>query len=215
MIDISRAIAPSTAVWPGDRRVQWSWSRTLDEEAGTGKGSVNVGAIAMSVHTGTHVDAPLHFSNDGRPVDELPPERFVGPALVIDVGDADAIRPKHVAREAPMPPRVLFKTAASRLADDEWPETVAAFEPATIRRLEARGVGLAGTDAPSVDPLDSSDLPAHHALASAGIVNVEGLALDGVAPGRYMLYACPIRIEGADAAPVRALLGPAGPGGTE
>jgi arylformamidase len=208
MIDISRAIAPSTAVWPGDRPVQWSWSRTIGE--GQGEGSpVNVGAVAMSVHTGTHVDAPLHFSNEGPAVDELSPDRFVGPALVIDVGEADAIRPEHVRFDGSIPSRVLFKTPASRLGEDEWPETVTAFEPETASRLGSHGVRLVGTDAPSVDPLDSRDLPAHHALAEAGIVNVEGLALDGVAPGRYTLYACPIRLKGADAAPVRALLGPA------
>lgn len=200
LIDISRSIAPTTAVWPGDQPVEWSWtSRLSDEEA-----SVNLGAVQMSTHVGTHVDAPVHVSKGGATTDELPLSVFVGRAQVIDVGDASTIRPSHV--DGIGAERVLFKTNASSLGDEKWPDSVAAFEPETIHSLAAQGAVLIGTDAPSVDSLESTSLPAHHALIEAGIVNLEGLCLQNVSPGTYQLMALPLKITGADAAPVRAVL---------
>ena len=123
---------------------------------------------------------------------------------MVEVGDASSLRPEHVDGLAAE--RVLFKTEASFLSDDEWPDSVAAFEPETIRHLSAQGTVLVGTDAPSVDPLNSTTLPAHHAFIEAGIVNLEGLCLAHVTPGTYYLMALPLKIAGADAAPVRAVL---------
>lgn len=200
VIDISRSISPATAVWPGDQPVEWTWTATVGEEGSV----VNLGALQMSAHTATHVDAPYHVAEEGDKTDQLPLSVFVGPAEVVDVGSASTIRPDHVADVSAA--RVLFKTEASRLPDEEWPNAVTSFAPATIQRLSQKDVVLVGTDAPSVDPLDSTSLPAHHAFIEAGIVNLEGLSFENVAPGSYHLLALPLKIEGADAAPVRAVL---------
>lgn len=200
LIDISRAISPATAVWPGDQQVEWAWTRRLSEN----DASVNLGSIQLSTHVGSHVDAPYHVTEDGRTTDDLPLSVFVGPAQVVDVGGASHIRPEHVAGSAAE--RVLFKTEASPLSETQWPESVTPLAPETVECLETEGTVLVGTDAPSVDTLDSTTLPAHHALIDAEIVNLEGLALDGVSPGRYFLMALPLKIMGGDAAPVRAVL---------
>jgi len=166
--------------------------------------SVNIGAIAASVHAATHADAPLHYQSDGAPIGELPLHHFVGPAQVVDVGDAPTITTRHVQNlDAP---RVLFHTSHSGVSDDEWSEAFPPIDASAIDALGHRGVVLIGTDAPSVDPVDSKGLPAHHALARAGIVNLENLCLSDVAPGTYTLVALPLKIDGADAAPVRAVL---------
>lgn len=166
--------------------------------------SVNLGSIKLSTHAGTHLDAPLHVDEEGGAIDDLPLSPFVGHADVVDVRSASSIRPEHL-REVTAD-RVLFKTKASHLSDDEWPNSITAFDPATIRQLGDEGGVLVGTDAPSVDPLDSTSLPAHHALIETGIVNLESLCFEGVAPGSYLLMAFPLKIPGADASPVRAVL---------
>lgn len=203
LIDISRSVSRTTAVWPGDQGVEWNWTARLEQE----EASVNVGSVRMSTHTGTHVDAPFHVDEKGGTTDELPLQAFVGPAQVVDVGDAASIRPEHVNHlEEIQGARVLFKTAASTLASNEWPDSVAPLQPGTVQSLSDAGTVLVGTDAPSVDPLDSTVLPAHHALMEAGIVNLEGLDLADVPAGPYELMALPLKINGADAAPVRAVL---------
>ncbi|PQJ33477.1 kynurenine formamidase [Salinibacter sp. 10B] len=200
LIDISRGLSPATAVWPGDQTFEWTWTTRLKEG-----GSVNLGSITLSTHTGSHVDAPLHTRSDGANTSALELESFVGAAEVVDVREADTIRPSHVPNNPPA--RVLFKTSASTLSKTEWPTRIAPIAPATVEVLTERNVDLIGTDAPSVDPLDSTTLPAHHALIEAGILNIEGLVLADVSPGRYSLLALPLKLEKADAAPVRAVLG--------
>lgn len=200
LIDISRSISPDTAVWPGDQAVEWSWTSRL----GLDDASVNLGSIQLSTHVGTHVDAPFHVADEGKTTEDLPLSVFVGPARVVDVGGASSIRPEHV--DGIHADRVLFKTEASFLSDEEWPDSITAIEEETIHRLASRGTLLVGSDAPSVDPLSSTQLPAHHALVNAGIVNLEGLCLEDVSPGEYFLMALPLKISAGDAAPVRAVL---------
>lgn len=200
LLDISRSVSPTTAVWPGDQNVQLSWT----EKLGRGDASVNVAALRLSTHAGTHVDAPYHVSEEGGKTDELPLSAFVGLAQVVDVQGEESVLPKHVDHVDAG--RVLFKTSASTLADHEWPDRITPIRPSTIHALNDQGVVLIGTDAPSVDPLESKTLPAHHALLETGIVNLEGLSLDEVRSGRYHLMALPLKISGGDAAPVRAVL---------
>lgn len=202
VIDISRPLSPATAVWPGDRPPAFSW--TMQQSDGA---SVNVGAAHISLHSGSHVDAPRHYTPDGPTVDQLPLEPFLGPACVVDVGDVDSIRPDHVANGLGAgAPRVLFKTDYSHVPATDWTGAFASVAPETIRWLAERDVVLVGTDTPSFDPPDSQELPAHHALNECAIMNLEHLDLSGVAPGRYQLVALPLRLEGMDASPVRAVL---------
>jgi len=200
LVDISRSLSPATAVWPGDQEVKWTWTKRLGED----ESSVNLGALRLSTHAGSHVDAPFHVSEEGGTTDELSLSPFVGPARVVTAEGTSSIRPEHVGEISEE--RILFKTEASRLPDDEWPDSITPVDPKTVRHLAARGVTLIGTDAPSVDPLDSTSLPAHHALIDTGLLNLEGLCLENVPPGAYYLMALPLKIPEADAAPVRAVL---------
>lgn len=199
LIDISQPLSPATAVWPGDQPVERSWTARLQEGD-----TVNLSSLQLSVHAGTHADAPFHVREEGTHTEAFDLSVFVGPAHVVDVDGVETIQPRHV-REIEAP-RILFKTAASQLSVDEWPESISSIHPDTISVLDDQGVRLIGTDAPSVDPLDSKTLPAHHALIDAGIVNIEGLSLAEVKPGPYSLLALPINLEDGDAAPVRAVL---------
>lgn len=202
LIDISRTLTPALAVWPGDQPFAAEWTARI--ESGS---SVNLSALTFSTHAGTHADAPLHYRRDGAPIDAIPLDHFIGPVQVVDVGDVERIGlPVLGLIDAARAPRVLFRTRASTVPDDRWDGAFASFDPALIDALAARGVVLIGTDAPSVDPVDSHDLPAHQALARGGIVNLENLRLAEVPPGFYELLALPLRVHGLDAAPVRAVL---------
>lgn len=179
--DISRPTAPGIWVWPGDRAYERAFTWRMADGA-----SCNVGQIAMSCHTATHMDAPYHFDESGATAERIPLEACVGPALVLPLaGLADD--PAAARAE-----RVLVKAGG------------AAPTVAVIERLPQ--LRLFGTDAPSVDPMDSTTLDAHHALARRGVVILEGLDLSAVPDGAYELVALPLRLEGMDAAPARAIL---------
>ena len=202
VIDISRALTPAVAVWPGDQVFEQVWTARIAQGS-----TVNLSAVHLSTHTGTHADAPLHFLDGGASIDQIPLLQFVGPCLVLDIGTAPVITPEHVApNDKQRVPRLLFKTRHSQVADTRWDPDLVPFLPAAIDRMGKQGVVLVGTDAPSVDPADSKTLGAHKALARNAIVNLENLALHDVAPGRYQLVALPLKLSGLDAAPVRAVL---------
>jgi arylformamidase len=201
IIDISLPLERDLAVWPGDTDFDYalSWRRA----AGA---TVNVGAVRMSTHFGAHVDAPFHFLDGGQTIDELPLATFIGKALVLDVRGQEqlsrAALSKHGFEAAT---RLLLRT-------DAWtdhrafPERIPVAEPEVPDWLASQGIVLLGLDLPSVDALDSKDLPNHHALARNGIAILESLNLRRVEAGVYDLVALPLRLVGADAAPVRAVL---------
>lgn len=168
---------------------------------------VNASALTVSVHAGTHLDAPLHFVPDGASIDALPLERFIGPALVHAVDAERYITEAHV-RAIPLDgvSRVLFKTRNSALL--KRPEYVAdfvAFSVDAARALVARGVDLVGLDYLSVAHADEQ-VPVHRAFLDHGVVLLEGIDLSEVAPGRYELICFPLRLAGLDGAPCRAVL---------
>jgi arylformamidase len=201
LIDLSRPLRPGLPHWPGD--VPFALQPTLRLAAG---GSCNLSALTTSLHNGTHLDAPWHYLEGGARIEAVPLEVCWGPAVVIDVRGADAVERKHLAgHDFASSPRVLLRTDAWGDAGQfpaAWP-LLAEDVPAW---LGARGVCLLGVDVPSVDALDSSELPRHRALAAAGVFILESLDLHGVAAGRYELCALPMRIDGADGSPVRAVL---------
>jgi arylformamidase len=200
ILDISQPVGTRTAVWPGDQPPALSW--TMSRASGD---SVNVAALTLSAHTGTHVDGPFHVDDDGARAADLDLARYVGPADVIDargraVLDVGALEGRtHVAE------RVLFRTRDD-VDPTVFPDRVVPVTPALARALGEAGVRLIGTDAPSVDPIDSKTLDAHHALIDSGIAILENLVLTDVSPGRYTLVALPLRLTEADSSPVRAIL---------
>ena len=167
----------------------------------------NASALTVSVHAGTHVDAPFHFLPDGATIDALPLERFMGPALVHAVHADRHITEAHVAA-IPLEgtTRVLFKTRNSTLLGQrEYDPDFVAFSLGAARALVARGVELVGLDYLSVAHADEQ-VPVHRAFLEAGVVLLEGIDLSAVVPGRYELICFPLRLRGLDGAPCRAVL---------
>ncbi len=210
LYDITPLVSPALPVWPGDTpyRAELTWS--MAEGA-----PVNVSAITTTPHLGAHADAPFHVEADGATIADLPLEPFLGPCRVVDVPAEPLIVPAHLdGVDLGDPPRLLLKTGSvrrggERQGDDAspaFPERFSALSPELARALGEAGALLVGLDTPSVDPFDSKDLLAHHALIAGGVVNLEGLLLDGVPAGVYELVALPLRLAGLDASPVRAVL---------
>ena len=201
LIDISRPIYTGMPHWPGDTAAEFKLVATIPRGA-----AVNIGRLALSIHTGTHGDAPFHYNETGAKIDEVPVETYIGPARVVDIrGHATVTTTLLAALDFSTTPRVLFKS-------DSWPDP-AIFPPDwpllaidVPSWLGARGVKLIGLDVPSVDHRDSKDLPLHHACDAAGLVILENLDLRAVAPGVYELIALPLKIRGGDGSPIRAVL---------
>lgn len=211
LLDITRALVPGHPNWPNDVPLELEASARIADGS-----SVNVGAIRSSLHAGTHVDAPWHYDDAGARLGGVDLDRLVGEAVVLDVsageglvGVSDLIAAIGELEEAQaLPPRVLLHTGEPDAWGTVFPRDFRALDPDAVGWLAARGVRLVGTDAPSVDPLTSKDLPAHLAFAAQDLTIVEGLALARVAPGRYELLCLPLSLPEADAAPARALLRP-------
>ncbi|MGP4070964.1 arylformamidase [Piscibacillus sp. B03] len=198
--DISRLLNANTPTWPGD--TPFSYNLTWSQEE---TGSVNVGQITTSCHTATHVDAPFHFKDNGMTIEQLPLELFVGDALVIDVTTKDEITPRDFeGLDLSDVRRVILKT--DTWTDDVFPEKIPLIDPELGPFFLENGIELLGVDLPSVDPLDSKTLDTHHSLLQNGVHILEGLKLKDIQPGTYHLTALPLKIEGADGSPVRAIL---------
>jgi arylformamidase len=167
----------------------------------------NASALTVSVHAGTHVDAPFHFLPDGAGIDALPLERFMGRALVHQV-DADRYITEAHVQAIPLDglTRVLFKTRNSALLKRrEYEPDFVAFSLEAARALVARGVALVGLDYLSVAHADEQ-VPVHRAFLDHGVILLEGIDLSDVVPGRYELICFPLRLRGLDGAPCRAVL---------
>ena len=199
--DITLPIDSALAVWPGD--ALYRLERTAQIADGS---SVNLGAVTLSLHTGTHADAPYHFRDDGETIDTLPLAVYLGPALLADVTGKDTIQQSDLnGLDFTNAPRLLLKTGAWH-NHAVFPEAIPTLAPDVPAFLGAQGVRLLGLDVPSVDALDSKDLPLHHALHANGIHILESLRLGDVPPGRYELIALPLPFRAADASLVRAVL---------
>lgn len=200
--DISPAITPDIAVFPGDTPL--SREVLLDTARGD---HLTLSAIRSTVHLGAHADAPSHYGAGAPTMEQVPPERYIGPCQVVRA-PASAGRRVSVADfdgcsiEAE---RVLIATGTSPDPTTFTPD-FAGLEPSLVDWLHARGVRLVGIDTPSVDASDDQALVAHRRFLAHGMLILEGLRLDGVPPGRYELIALPLRLVGFDASPVRAVL---------
>jgi len=201
--DISRTLSSRVGTWPGD--VPYALRRTFSQEKGD---SVNVGSLSMSIHTGTHVDAPYHFNLRGEQCDQLDLSVFWGLAQVITINRVHGAMDEEDLQgiNLKLAPRLLLHTPASTMADEFFPERIVYPSSAFVEVLAANGIILLGTDAPSMDALDDRHLPGHTSLYQHGISILEGLNLTGVPDGLYELAALPLKIEQGDGSPVRAVL---------
>ena len=201
--DISPPVHAGTPVFPDDTPYQQLWA------ARVGPGCpVNVSEITLSPHIGAHADAPLHYAEGGASIGDTDLAPFLGPCRVIHaIGRGPLVEWVHIAHavDGTLPPRVLVRTYA-RMPVDRWDPQLAAYAPATVEALAARGVQLIGIDTASIDPADSKTLDSHMAIRRHGMRVLENLVLDDVDEGDYELIALPLKLVTADASPVRAVL---------
>jgi len=204
VFDISEPISSATAVFPGDTPFSAKWVARLADGA-----SCNVSAIEMSVHCGTHTDAPCHFEDGAADMASVPLEPYIGRCRVIDVrgeGDPPLVPPAALAGDVLAgAERVLLRTRPSHDPEVFDPAFTAVGPKAAAVLVEA-GIRLVGIDTPSMDYATSQDLPAHHVLYRGGVAILENLDLSAVEPGDYELVALPLKIVGSDSSPVRAIL---------
>jgi arylformamidase len=201
--DISPPVHAGAPVFPGDTPYRQQWSAEIAPGC-----PVNVSAITLSPHVGAHADAPLHYDPQGMPVGALELDPYIGPCRVIHAIDGGPlVEWSHLAHaiDGALPARVLVRTYRSAPVD-RWDPGLAAYAPATIERLAARGVRLVGIDTASIDPAESKTLDSHQVIRRLGLRVLENLVLDDVPEGDYELIALPLKLMTADASPVRAVL---------
>lgn len=198
--DISPLLSDRLKVWPGD--VPLSREVLCDLARGD---NLTLSALRATVHLGAHADAPSHYTG-GQAIHERALHYYLGPCQVMSVRVARGTRiTPAMLPDAVRAPRLLLHTGT--FPDPECFDTAfAALSVELIDLLHEQGVILVGLDTPSVDLFDSKDLEAHQAFARHDMAILEGLVLSGVPAGPYELIALPLRLEGFDASPVRAVL---------
>ncbi len=202
--DISPPVGPQTPVFPGDQ--EFERAITMDMAKGD---TIALSWVKTTLHIGAHTDAPSHYHRDGASIEARDLSYYIGDCQVIDVSH---VGPRRLAAAdfANIPvtaKRVLFKTLSFR-HDQRFQMVFTSLAPELIDWLSEQGVRLVGLDTPSVDPADSKELPSHAALYRNDLAVLEGVDLDRVPAGLYKLVALPLRLVGADASPVRAVLLP-------
>ena len=201
LIDISPPITPELAVWPGD--VPFSRDENLSIAGGS---NIDLSSIQTTVHLGAHTDAPSHYVAGGEGIGSRDLSYYFGEAQVmsVGVGRGERILQSHLTGPI-LAPRILFRTGTYP-DPNAFNTDFASLSPSLIEWLAHEGVRLVGIDTPSIDPAESKDLPSHAMVAANDLAILEGVVLDHVADGVYTLVALPLRIVGADASPVRAVL---------
>jgi arylformamidase len=199
--DISPAITPKLAVWPGDTPA----SREVLCDMARGD-NITLSTLRATVHLGAHVDGPNHYGQNAPAIGARSLDYYLGPCQVIrvDVARATRITPSKLLYEVTAP-RVLFATETYP-DPQNWNGDFAALSVELIDFLHDRGVITVGIDTPSVDLFESKDLPAHQAILRHDVAILEGLVLKDVPEGMYELIALPLPLIGFDASPVRAVL---------
>ncbi len=202
--DISVPIRSGGLVYPGNPEIEIMLQQAVAKGAGA-----NVSSIRFGSHTGTHADAARHFFDDGQTVDKIPLERLIGPALLISFPDdvravsAGDLR-KHKLKGQK---RVLLRTRNSALlSQKEFVPDYTYLAPDGAQYLVDNGVELVGVDYLSIEQFHSGHHKTHRILLGRSVVILEGLDLSVPTPGEYELICLPLRIEGCDGAPARAVL---------
>jgi arylformamidase len=204
--DVSLTISPQLPVWPGDPPIELEQVESIDRGA-----HANVSHLSAGVHIGTHVDAPHHFLNDGRTVEQLSLEVLTGPCYVAQLPDGVEAITSEALDGTSLPEgttRILFGTSNSRFwsrGETDFQEDFVAVTEDGAEWLVEHGIQLVGVDYLSVAPFGDS-APTHSLLLQAGVVVVEGLDLSAVPRGFYDLYCLPLKLLGSDGAPARAIL---------
>jgi arylformamidase len=202
--DISVPIRSGGLVYPGNPEIDIALQQAVAKGAGA-----NVSTIRFGSHTGTHADAARHFFDDGQTVDKIPLERLIGPALLLSFGDdvrsvgAAELRAHDIKGQT----RILLRTRNSAfLSQKEFVKDYTYLAPDGAQYLVDQGVELVGIDYLSIEQFHSGHHLTHRTLLERSVVIVEGLDLSVPPPGQYQFICLPLRIEGCDGAPARAVL---------
>lgn len=205
IIDVSQYLEEGMPTYPGDP--SFSMVRVSKIEAGD---RANVSLLTMGAHSGTHVDAPLHFLEEGRSVDEIPLDRLVGEAVVVELlrrrvkVTAGDLRPYEAKLRDKI---VLIKTRNSqRWGEKEFPRRYVYLSKGAAEWLVRSRVKSVGFDWLSIEKYGDERAAAHEALLGNGIPVIEGLNLSRVKEGNYFFACLPLKIRGCEGAPARALL---------
>ncbi len=202
--DISVPIRSGGLVYPGNPEIEIALQQAVAQGAGA-----NVSFIRFGSHTGTHADAARHFFDDGQTVDAIPLERLIGPALLLSFpDDLRAVAAADLQkRDLKGHKRVLLRTRNSALlSQKEFVRDYTYLAPDGAEYLVDKGVELVGIDYLSIEQFHSGHHKTHRTLLERSVVILEGLDLSVPAPGEYQLICLPLRIEGGDGAPARAVL---------
>ena len=202
--DISVPIRSGGLVYPGNPDIEI----TLQQAVARGAGA-NVSAIRFGSHTGTHADAARHFFDDGQPIDQIPLDRLIGPALLLGFADdVRAVGAKELkAQDLKGHKRILLRTRNSALlAQRDFVRDYTYLAPDGAEYLVDNGVEVVGIDYLSIEQFHSGHHRTHRTLLAKSVVILEGLDLSVPPPGEYQLVCLPLRIEGCDGAPARAVL---------
>lgn len=187
-------------VWPGDTPFSYRLDATLEADG------ANVGSIEMSLHIGTHVDAPYHYDDFGKAVNVLSLDLFIGPVVIVELeGQTEITEPVLQALNFKSTERIFFKTKNHYDAYTFEPNYTV-FTPEAIIFLAQRGVRVIGTDAPSIDALTDTSLRAHQMCKELNVYIIENLWLKDVSQGNYDFIGLPLALQGADASPIRAVI---------
>ena len=203
-IDISVRLHSGMVHWPENPPVRIE--RILDMEHGD---VANVSKIEIGSHTGTHMDAALHFVREGKGLDEMLLTAAMGGTRVIEIHDPESVKPDELdSHRIRRGERVLFKTLNSAR---DWPssafiEDFVYISQEAARYLASREVQTVGIDYLSVGGFQTDGVETHQALLKAGIWIIEDYDLSQVEPGEYELVCLPLKVERSDGAPARAIL---------
>jgi arylformamidase len=204
-IDISVALRNGCVRWPGD--VPYELTRIADmQRDGT---EYNLSAISMSAHVGTHMDSPLHFLDGAPAMETMPLDATMGPARVIEIQDPSFITVEELESHRIQPgERILFKTINStrQWVTNEFLQDFVHIPASTARYLADLGIRTVGIDALSVGGYETDGAECHRILMGAGIWIIEWLDLSNVEPGHYELACLPLKLNGAEGSPARAVI---------
>lgn len=202
IIDISKRLDSNIGVWPGSRHFHLEMVKTYSVD------SIQDSNIQMNLHTGTHVDAPLHAIKDSESVDELPLSKFIGPVRVIDLTGYNVISERVLKSHCSGlgEKRLLFKTDYSEVPEHAFDKNFPALSLDAAKWLVNKNTQLIGIDSPSIQLFNEKENSIHIHLLKNQIAILENLTLKGVEEDIYQLIALPLKIRNAEASPVRAVL---------
>jgi arylformamidase len=203
LVEVSVLLQPGVPTYPGNPEFELQPIKRIADG-----GSSNVSRLVLGTHTGTHVDAPKHFFDDGTGVDAMSLDLLIGRSRVIDLPHRGGITEEHLAAAGLREDlRVLLRTPNSALWNSNgFHQDYTYLTEGGARYLVDQGVKVVGIDYLSVEQFHKAGAPAHHALLGGGVIVIEGLNLSDADAGQYEMYCLPLRIAGSDGAPARVVL---------